>query len=101
MICRIWSARTTSRADADSYQHIFESSVLADLRDIDGFRGAYLLRDNLEVLTLTIFDSLDAVRAFAGEQYDQAHVTRPARAVLASFDRRVRHYSVAVTAGPA
>src|SRR5262245_6338844 len=101
MICRIWSALANSPADADAYQHIFETSVLADLRGIDGFRGAYLLRDDLEVRTLTMFDSLDAIRTFAGEDYERAHVTPRARAVLAEYDRHVRHYSVAVSPGPA
>ncbi|GAB3403717.1 hypothetical protein [Flindersiella endophytica] len=92
MICRIWSARTSSRAAADSYQRIFETSVVADLRGIDGFRGAYLLRDDLELRTLTMFDSLDAIRAFAGDHYEQAHVTPQAQAVLADYDREVRHF---------
>jgi hypothetical protein len=93
MICRVWSGRASSGAAADTYQHIFETTVLDDLRGIDGFQGACLLRDGLEVRTLTMFDSLDAIRAFAGEHYEQSHVTPQARAVLADYDREVRHFT--------
>ncbi len=52
--------------------------------------------DGAEFITLTLFDSLDAVRAFAGEQYEAAVVAPAAQAVLRDFDRTVRHYTVAV-----
>jgi heme-degrading monooxygenase HmoA len=93
MICRVWSGRARSDAAADTYQHVFETTVLDDLRGIEGFQGAYLLRAGLEVRTLTMFDSLDAIRAFAGEHYEQPHVTPQAQAVLAEFDREVRHFT--------
>lgn len=98
MICRIWSGRTADTAGADAYQRVFETTVLDELRGVEGFRAAYLLRRDLEVVTLTMFESLSAIRAFAGENDNLAHVTAPARAVLASFDRDVRHFTVAVSA---
>lgn len=97
MICRIWSGRTADAAGADAYQRVFETTVLDELHGVEGFRGAYLLRRDLEVVTLTMFESFDAVRGFAGEHYDRAHVTAPASAVLESFDREVRHFTVAVS----
>jgi hypothetical protein len=45
-------------------------------------------------MTLMWFDSLDSVRAFAGEDYEVAHVPMPAQAVLSDFERRSLHYEV-------
>ena len=97
MIIRTWSARADdSRADA--YEEIFRNRVLAGLAALDGFAGAYLLRrphgTGAELMTLTLFDSMDAVRRFAGPEPDRAHVSAAARAVLADADARVRHFMV-------
>jgi heme-degrading monooxygenase HmoA len=100
MIVRIWSARTS--ADPDAYENEFRTHVLAALSGLDGFRGAYLLRrtyaTGTEFVTLTLFDSLDDVRRFAGPDVDAANVSPAARAVLDDVDERVRHY--AVVTGP-
>jgi heme-degrading monooxygenase HmoA len=96
MIIRIWSARTS--ADPAAYENEFRTHVLDELGRIDGFRGAYLLRrtsaTGAEFVTLTLFDSLDDVRRFAGPDLDAAHVSPAARAVLDDVDERVRHYTV-------
>ena len=67
-------------------------------RRIPGYRGIHLLRrdlgDEVEFVTIMWFDSLDAVRAFAGEDYETAVVPPKARAVLSRFDARSQHYSV-------
>ena len=72
--------------------------MLAELRGIGGFRGAYLLRRThaagTELVTLTLFDSLEDVRRFAGPDVDAAHVSPAARAVLDDVDERVLHYTV-------
>lgn len=91
MIARLWSARTH---DADAYQTLFTTDVLSHLRAVDGFRGAYLLRNDLEVVTITLFDSLAAVRGFAGEDHEAANVSSAARQVLDDVDERVRHFDV-------
>ena len=96
MIVRIWSARTSG--DPDAYENEFRTHVLDALSGLDGFRGAYLLRrtyaTGTEFVTLTLFDSLDDVRRFAGPDVDAANVSPAARTVLDDVDERVRHYSV-------
>ena len=63
-----------------------------------GLPGAFLLRRDIhgevEFATIMQFDSLDAVRAFAGEDYETAYVPRAARAVLSRFDPASAHYDV-------
>jgi heme-degrading monooxygenase HmoA len=69
-------------------------------RHIRGFRNIQLLRREVgaevEFVTIMVFDSLDAVREFAGEDYETAVVPKKARAVLAHFDERSHHYEIRV-----
>ena len=97
MIIRIWRGWTTPE-NADAYQRIVSEEVLPGIaaRNLDGYHGAYLLRrhldDEVEFATILLFDTLDQVRAFAGEDYEAAYVPPRARAVLARFDERSAHY---------
>ena len=99
MIARYWSART-SREKAPHYAQHLEAAVFAELKKLDGFKNAMLLQrdidDGVEVVVMTFWESLEAIRKFAGEQVDRAVVADPARALLDDFDRRVRHYDVAL-----
>jgi hypothetical protein len=69
------------------------------LAALAGHRGAYLLRreseGQVEFLAVTLWDSLDAVTAFAGPNPEVAVVGPDARAVLTEFDDLARHYEVA------
>jgi heme-degrading monooxygenase HmoA len=97
VIGRLWSGRTTTTANADAYEDVFRQEVLGELAAVPGFRGAYLLRDTHgEFVALTLFDSLDDVRRFAGEHHETANVSAPARAVLSEFDTTARHFEVVV-----
>lgn len=91
-------ARLDPTGNADSYEALLRSEVFPGIHRIEGFHGAYLLRrgagDEVEFVTLTLFDSLDAVRAFAGEDYELAVVPPAARALLSRFDQRSVHYEV-------
>jgi heme-degrading monooxygenase HmoA len=97
VIARIWRGWTT-RENADAYQRIVSEEVLPGIagRNLAGYHGAYLLRRDLEgeveFATITLFDSLEDVRAFAGEDYETAYVPPRAQAVLARFDERSAHY---------
>jgi heme-degrading monooxygenase HmoA len=75
--------------------------VSEHLRAVNGFRGARLLRrdDAEEVMftSITWCTTLDAVRGFAGDDYEQAVVEEPARQVLNRWDERVTHHEVAVS----
>ena len=98
MIARIWRG-WAPQATADDYQRHYESEVSEQLRAVPGFLGARLLRrdDGPEVMftSLTFFTSLDAVRGFAGEDYEQAVVAEAARLALSHWDERVSHHEVA------
>lgn len=99
MIARIWRG-WAPQATADDYQRHYESDVSRHLHGVSGFRGARLLRQDQgsEVMftSVTFFTSVDAVRGFAGEDYEQAVVDEPARRALSRWDERVSHHDVAV-----
>jgi heme-degrading monooxygenase HmoA len=97
MIVREWRGRA-SAAKREAYPEHFRTSVLPELLRIDGFLGASLLRDDrssgVEFLVLTRWTSMDAIRAFAGDNADRAVVEPGAVAALVEFDATVRHYEV-------
>jgi heme-degrading monooxygenase HmoA len=99
MICRIWHG-WTSPQNADAYETLLRTEIFHGIgeRKIDGSRGIDLLRrdagNEVELVTVMWFDSLDAVRAFAGEDYEVAVVPEAARKLLARFDARSAHYEV-------
>jgi antibiotic biosynthesis monooxygenase (ABM) superfamily enzyme len=99
MISRIWHGWTTS-ANADAYESLLKSEIFVGIksRRIPGYRGIQLFRRNhgseVEFVTIMWFDSLESVRAFAGEDYEVAVVPPKARTLLSRFDRRSQHYEV-------
>ena len=99
MIGRIWHGWTTPEK-ADAYEALLRHEIFSGIeaRQIAGFQGIRLLRRDLgaevEFVTIMWFDSLDAVRVFAGEDYEVAVVPPAARALLARFDERSQHYDV-------
>ncbi|HXG63969.1 MAG TPA: antibiotic biosynthesis monooxygenase [Blastocatellia bacterium] len=99
MITRLWHGWTT-RENADAYEELLRSEILPGIHRVEGYRGAYLLRrdvaDGVEFVTLTFFESLDAVRAFAGEDYEVAVVPPQARELLSRFDQRSVHYETVI-----
>lgn len=103
MIARLWSARTNETRHQAYLEH-FSKSVLPSLRMMKGYSGAIVLtRENtgqIEILVITLWKSLAAIRQFAGDDIDAAVVDEEAAAVLAEFDRRVRHYEIAVSDMP-
>jgi len=99
MIGRIWHGWTTP-ANADAYEALLKSEIFVGIRDrnIPGYRGIQLFRRDVgrevEFVTIMWFDDLDAVRIFAGEDYETAVVPPKARQVLHRFDERSQHYEV-------
>ncbi len=69
--------------------------------NVTGYQGAYLARralgEEVEFATTMIFDSIDSVRAFAGDDHEAAYVPPRARAVLARFDERSAHFETLLT----
>jgi len=99
MISRVWHGWTTP-VNADAYEALLKSEIFTGIEDrkIAGYRGIHLFRRNpdneVEFVTVMWFDSIDAVRAFAGEDYEIAVVPPKARALLSRFDPRSQHYEV-------
>ena len=94
MIARLWKGLTGTPAGADAYQLHVTTKVLPALRGIEGHRGARVLRHDQEFIVVTFWESMDAIRQFAGADPEQAVVEPEARAVLTEYDQRVRHYEV-------
>ncbi len=97
-VVRVWRGQAEPR-NADAYARHVTTRVFPSLKTIAGHRGAYLLRrpisGRVEFLAVTLWDSLEAVKKFAGSDPDVAIVEPEARAVLAEFDEFARHYEVA------
>jgi antibiotic biosynthesis monooxygenase (ABM) superfamily enzyme len=101
MICRVWHGWTTP-ANADAYEELLRHEVFRGIaaRKIAGYHGIELLRraigNEVEFQTMMWFESLEAVRTFAGTSYEQAVVPPAARALLHRFDAQSAHYEVIV-----
>jgi len=99
MICRVWRGWTTPE-NADAYERIVCGDVIPaiEARRIPGFRHIDLMKRDLDgevaFQTLMWFDSLDAIRAFIGEDYSVSHVPPQAQAVLSRFDSHAAHFEV-------
>lgn len=98
MISRVWHGWTKPE-HADAYEAMLRSEILPGIHRVAGFRGATLLRrrdgDEEEFVTITRFDDLSAVRAFAGEDYTRAVIAPDARPLLSHYDERSTHYETA------
>ena len=96
MIVRAWRGHAAKGNPA--YIEHFRRNVLPELRQIEGFLDATLLREErgneIEYLVLSRWASMDAVRAFAGADVDRAVVEPEAVAALKDYDRTVHHYEV-------
>lgn len=97
MIARIW--RGTVRAtDADAYREYLEPTGLRAYRETPGNRGAWLLRRiegaRCEIVTLSFWESMDAVRRFAGDDPEQAVFYPEDDRFLVERDLRVAHYEL-------
>jgi len=97
MILRMWKGQATPEK-AEKYVQHARKNVFPELRRIEGHRGAYLLRRAMngavEFVVLTLWDSMDAVRKFAGAKPQRAVVAPDAQALLSRFDDFVSHYEV-------
>jgi heme-degrading monooxygenase HmoA len=96
MITRLWRGWTTAE-NADSYERFLLTELFPRMRGIAGFLGADVLRrDDAEgevaFVTLTRFDTLESVRAFAGEDYEIPVLEPQALALLSRFELRAEHF---------
>jgi uncharacterized protein YciI/heme-degrading monooxygenase HmoA len=102
-ILRRWSARATE-VQLPKYLEHFSKNVLPELRRVPGYLGATVshcrCESEIEILVETTWRSLESIRNFAGPDLEAAVVADEAAALLTNFDRRVRHYEIAVTDHP-
>ena len=97
MIARHWRGWTKAE-DADTYETLLKDKVLPGLRKIEGYVGGYILRINgvreSEFVVINLFDSLDAVRKFAGPNYEIAVFEPEAERLLSRIESKAAHYEV-------
>jgi hypothetical protein len=98
MITRLWRG-WTSTENADAYERFLLDELFPSMRDIDGFEGADVLRraehGEVAFVTLTRFASLEAIRAFAGDDPEVPVLEPPALALLSRYDERAQHFETA------
>jgi antibiotic biosynthesis monooxygenase (ABM) superfamily enzyme len=99
MIGRVWHG-WTSPENADVYEDLLKTEIFPGIaaKQVAGYRGIQLLRrpveNEVEFVTIMLFDSWEAVKEFGGEDYERAYVPPKARQVLARFDDRSQHYEI-------
>ena len=97
MIARHWRGWTKAR-DANSYEDLLKRKVLPGLRDVEGYRGGYILRsdgpDEAEFVLINLFDSLEAVQRFAGPDYSVPVFEPEAKRLLSRVEPIATHYEV-------
>jgi len=99
MVGRIWHGWTTPE-NADIYENLLKTEIFPGIasKNVSGYRGIQLFRrpldSEVEFITIMWFESLDAVKLFAGEDYEKAYVPQKVRKVLSRFDDRSQHYEI-------
>ncbi len=104
MIARLWRGWARPQT-ADTYERYFRESVLKELEGIAGFAGGQLLRrdsgEEVEVIAMTYFETLEAVRGFAGDDFERAVVSDYAQTLLTRYELTCAHYMVVELSGRA
>lgn len=99
MIVRIWHGYTEPE-NADAYEAVLRTEIFPGIaaKQVKGYRGIRLLRrplvNEVEFITIMTFDSLDDIKAFAGEDYETAYVLPKPRALLKRYDATSQHYEI-------
>jgi heme-degrading monooxygenase HmoA len=97
MIARHWRGWTKPE-NADAYEALLKQRVLPDLQKLEGYRGGYVLRsdgpEEVEFVVLNLFDSLEAVKRFAGSDYATPVFEPEARKLLCRVEPLAMHYEV-------
>lgn len=98
MIARIWHGYTKPE-HADAYEAMLKPELLPGVGKVKGFEGSYLLRRDagaeIEFITIMLWDSLDAIRAFAGRNYKDSVIPEERRKYLSRHDAKAAHYQIA------
>ncbi len=103
MIARIWTG-TVRRGDADVYADHIRETGFAEYTETPGSQGAWLLRrddgEQTEFITFSLWDSVDAIRAFAGHDIEAAVLYPEDERYLVDGRSTIAHYDVADHAEP-
>jgi len=104
MIARIWRGTAKNAQHADAYEAMLKPETLPGIGKVKGYRGSYLLRrevdgGEVEFVTVLLWDSIDAVKAVAGESYETAVVPEERRRHLSRYDAKAAHYEIVATHG--
>jgi heme-degrading monooxygenase HmoA len=98
VIARIWHGYTKPE-HADAYEAMLKPELLPGISKAKGYRGSYLLRkeagDEVEFITIMLWDSIDAIRAVAGPDYETAVIPEERRKYLSRHDAKSSHYEIA------
>jgi hypothetical protein len=105
VIVRVWHGWTKPE-DGDEYEEFLRTNLLPTLTGhVPGFRGGYVLRRSgdreEEFLVMTLFESLEDVRLFAGDDYEVPVIEPEAARLLTRGDERAVHYEVVISPDPA
>jgi len=97
LIARHWRGWTKVQ-DADAYESLLKQTVFPSLSSIEGYQGGYLLRNNgpqeVEFVVINLFDTLDAVKRFAGQDYRTPVFEPEAKRLLSRIEPAATHYEV-------
>ena len=102
MIARVWRGYA-KHEHADAYEAKLKPELLPGLSKVAGYKGSYLLRrnvgDEVEFVTIIIWDSLDSIRAVAGPDIERAVVPEDRRPLLSRYYEKAVHYEVSTVHG--
>jgi heme-degrading monooxygenase HmoA len=97
MIARVWHGSTRPE-NADAYEAMLKPELLPGLSKVPGFKGSYFLKrdvgDETEFITILLWESLEALKAFAGEDYELSIIPEGRRKYLSKHDEKAAHYEV-------
>jgi heme-degrading monooxygenase HmoA len=100
MIARHWRGWTKPQ-NADDYERLLKEKVLPNLKNIEGYKGGYILRNDgtteVEFVVINMFDSLDAIKRFAGPDYHIPVFEPEAKRLLCRVEPVALHYEVRVS----
>jgi heme-degrading monooxygenase HmoA len=100
VIARIWHGYTKPE-NADSYETLLKPELLPGIGKVKGYKSSYLLRrdvgDEVEFVTIILWDSIDAIRAFAGPDYETSIIPEERRKYLSRHSAKAVHYEIVST----
>ena len=98
MIARLWHGWTRPGSDADAYEALLKPELLPGLNRVPGFRGSYLLRrdagEEVEFITIILWESFEALKAYAGADFETSIVPEERRKYLTRHDAKATHFEV-------